>query len=114
MAKIDSFSLLMNAQGASDLHLASGNQPALRVRGDLERMNFGVIENLLKQQMVLPEEVFEFANKKERFVPYLPNIPEEYQIPEEYRVPEEYRELLEHMNVAQQGTPQKGGARRSS
>ena len=55
MAKIDSFSLLMNAQGASDLHLASGNQPALPVRGDLERVNFGVLENLLEQQLVLPE-----------------------------------------------------------
>ena len=45
MAKIDAFFRLMNAQGASDLHLSSGNQPALRVKGDLERVNYHVMDN---------------------------------------------------------------------
>ena len=32
MAKIDAFFKLMNEQGASDLHLTTGQQPALRIR----------------------------------------------------------------------------------
>jgi Tfp pilus assembly pilus retraction ATPase PilT len=31
MAKIDAFFKLMNDQGASDLHLAAGQPPALRI-----------------------------------------------------------------------------------
>ena len=38
MAKIDAFFKLMNDQGASDLHLVAGQQPALRVRGEIERI----------------------------------------------------------------------------
>lgn len=45
MAKIDAFFKLMNEQGASDLHLVSGQQPVLRIRGDLERVKFKVLEN---------------------------------------------------------------------
>ncbi|MFI5401881.1 MAG: type IV pilus twitching motility protein PilT [Planctomycetota bacterium] len=45
MARLDSFFRLMNAQGASDLHLASGNLPALRIKGDIERVNYHVLEN---------------------------------------------------------------------
>ncbi|MCB2166699.1 MAG: type IV pilus twitching motility protein PilT [Deltaproteobacteria bacterium] len=40
MAKIDAFFKLLNEQGASDLHLASGQQPALRVRGEIERIKY--------------------------------------------------------------------------
>jgi twitching motility protein PilT len=40
MARIDAFFRLMNAQGASDLHLASGNTPCLRIRGDLEPVKY--------------------------------------------------------------------------
>ena len=45
MARIDAFFRLMNAQGASDLHLASGNLPALRVKGELERVNYHNLEH---------------------------------------------------------------------
>ena len=45
MAKIDAFFKLMNDQGASDLHLVSGQQPVLRIRGELERVKFKVLEN---------------------------------------------------------------------
>ena len=45
MAKIDAFFKLMNEQGASDLHLASGLPPALRVRGDIERVKFKVLDS---------------------------------------------------------------------
>jgi twitching motility protein PilT len=45
MAKIDAFFKLMNEQGASDLHLASGQPPALRIRGDIERIKYKVLNN---------------------------------------------------------------------
>ncbi len=45
MAKIDAFFKLMNEQGASDLHLASGQPPALRIRGDIERVKYKVLDN---------------------------------------------------------------------
>ncbi len=45
MARIDAFFKLMNDQGASDLHLVSGQPPALRIRGDMERVKYKVLEN---------------------------------------------------------------------
>lgn len=45
MAKIDAFFKLMNDQGASDLHLVSGQPPALRLRGDIERIKYKLLEN---------------------------------------------------------------------
>ncbi len=45
MAQIDAFFKLMNDQGASDLHLVSGQQPVLRIGGDLERVKFQPLEN---------------------------------------------------------------------
>ena len=45
MAKIDAFFKLMNDQGASDLHLMAGLQPALRIRGEVERINYKVLDN---------------------------------------------------------------------
>ena len=43
MAKIDAFFKLMNEQGASDLHLVSGQVPILRLHGDLERVKYQVL-----------------------------------------------------------------------
>ncbi|MCX5840323.1 MAG: type IV pilus twitching motility protein PilT [Deltaproteobacteria bacterium] len=45
MAKIDAFFQLMHDQGASDLHLVTGQQPALRIRGDIERIKYNVLDN---------------------------------------------------------------------
>lgn len=45
MAQIDAFFKLMNDEGASDLHMVAGQQPALRIRGDIERVKFKVLEN---------------------------------------------------------------------
>ena len=45
MAKIDAFFNLMMEVGASDLHLASGSQPIVRVRGDLERISHPPLDN---------------------------------------------------------------------
>jgi twitching motility protein PilT len=45
MAKIDAFFKLMHEQNASDLHLMSGQQPVLRIRGDLERVKYKVLDD---------------------------------------------------------------------
>jgi len=45
MAKIDAFFNLMHEQGASDLHLVAGQQPAIRIRGDIERIKYDVLTN---------------------------------------------------------------------
>jgi twitching motility protein PilT len=45
MAQIDAFFKLMNDQGASDLHMVSGQQPILRIRGDIERVKYKILEN---------------------------------------------------------------------
>ncbi|NPU85423.1 MAG: type IV pilus twitching motility protein PilT [Syntrophaceae bacterium] len=45
MAKIDAFFQLMNEQGASDLHLVTGQQPALRIRGEIERIKYDTLDN---------------------------------------------------------------------
>jgi twitching motility protein PilT len=45
MAKIDAFFNLMIEVGASDLHLASGSQPIVRVRGEMERIDHPALES---------------------------------------------------------------------
>ncbi len=45
MAKIDAFFKLMHEQGASDLHLVSGQPPALRIRGEMERIKYKILDN---------------------------------------------------------------------
>ncbi len=52
MAKIDAFFKLMNDQGASDLHLAAGLPPSLRIRGDIERVKYKVLDNDALRSMV--------------------------------------------------------------
>jgi twitching motility protein PilT len=59
MAQIDAFFKLMSEQGASDLHLASGSQPILRIRGEMERVKYRLMENEdLKKLLyeITPEE----------------------------------------------------------
>ncbi|MGD9209583.1 MAG: type IV pilus twitching motility protein PilT [Desulfobacteraceae bacterium] len=43
MAKIDAFFKLMHESNASDLHLAAGQPPALRIHGDIERVKYKVL-----------------------------------------------------------------------
>ncbi len=45
MAKIDAFFKLLNDQGASDLHLVSGQPPALRILGEMERVKYKVLDD---------------------------------------------------------------------
>jgi twitching motility protein PilT len=59
MAKIDAFFKLMNDQGASDLHLVSGQPPALRINGEMERIKYKVLDNDLLRSMlyeIAPED----------------------------------------------------------
>lgn len=59
MAQIDAFFKLMHEQGASDLHMVSGQQPILRIRGDMEPVKFKVLLNdELKAMLyeICPEE----------------------------------------------------------
>jgi twitching motility protein PilT len=52
MAKIDAFFNLMMEVGASDLHLASGSQPIVRVRGELERIEHAPLEDAALKAML--------------------------------------------------------------
>jgi len=45
MAQIDAFFKLMHEQGASDLHLVAGQQPILRIHGELERVKYKIFDN---------------------------------------------------------------------
>jgi twitching motility protein PilT len=45
MAKIDAFFQLMHEQGASDLHLIAGQQPVVRIHGEMERVKYHVLDN---------------------------------------------------------------------
>ena len=45
MAKIDAFFKLMFDQGASDLHLVAGQQPIIRLQGELERIKYDPLDN---------------------------------------------------------------------
>ena len=59
MAKIDAFFKLMHDQGASDLHLVSGQPPALRINGDMERIKYKVLDNDMLRSMlyeIAPED----------------------------------------------------------
>jgi len=45
MAQIDAFFQMMHEQGASDLHLSTGSQPIIRLRGEMQRVKFRVLEH---------------------------------------------------------------------
>src|SRR5579859_2655785 len=45
MAKIDAFFNLMFEQKASDLHMAAGNPPIMRINGELQRVDFPPLES---------------------------------------------------------------------
>lgn len=59
MAKIDAFFKLMHEQGASDLHLVTGQPPALRINGEMERIKYKVLDNDILRSMlyeIAPED----------------------------------------------------------
>ncbi len=63
MAQIDAFFKMMNEMKASDLHLSSGNQPIIRLHGDLERVKYKVLEHEELKKM-LYEITSEFKIKE--------------------------------------------------
>lgn len=59
MAKIDGFFRLLHSEGGSDLHLACGNKPRMRVSGELREIEYHVLEQDELQAMlyeICPEE----------------------------------------------------------
>ena len=65
MAKLDHLFRLMHERGASDLHLFTGSQPALRIRGDMIRISDEVLtqEKLLEMlsEIAEPEDMKTFS-----------------------------------------------------
>ncbi len=61
MARIDSLFRLMKEQGASDLHLSTGNPPIFRLHGDMTRLNF---KTLAHEE--LKSILFEILNEKQK------------------------------------------------
>jgi twitching motility protein PilT len=45
MARIDAFFKLMTDLGASDLHVVAGSQPVLRIRGDMKRIKYKILDD---------------------------------------------------------------------
>ena len=61
MAKIDALFRMMREQGASDLHLSTGNPPIFRLHGEMVRLNF---KSLADEE--LREVLFEILDEKQR------------------------------------------------
>ena len=61
MAKIDALFKMMKDQGASDLHLSTGNPPIFRLNGDMVRLNF---KTLAHEE--LKAILFEILNDKQQ------------------------------------------------
>jgi twitching motility protein PilT len=114
MAQIDAFFKLMNEQGASDLHLVSGQQPVIRMRGDMERVKYNVLENdTLKKMLyeITPEhkiKIFEetgdidFAYEVPGLARYRANF-----FQQKYGVAAVFREIPSKILTAEQlGLPQ--------
>ena len=60
MAKIDALFRMMKEQGASDLHLSTGNPPIFRLHGEMMRLNF---KSLADEE--LREVLFEILDEKQ-------------------------------------------------
>src|SRR5688572_8939105 len=52
MAQLDAYFNFMMEMGASDLHLASGSPPIVRIRGELERLKMPTLENEALKSML--------------------------------------------------------------
>lgn len=59
MAQIDAFFKMLHDNGGSDLHLSSGSQPIVRIRGELQRVKYKILgHDELKQLLyeITPED----------------------------------------------------------
>ncbi|MCM2280316.1 MAG: type IV pilus twitching motility protein PilT [Bdellovibrionaceae bacterium] len=61
MAKIDELFKIMVTKGASDLHLAAGAPPYLRLHGEMTKLDFAALTNEQVQLLI-----FEILNEKQR------------------------------------------------
>jgi twitching motility protein PilT len=61
MAKLDELLRLMKQQGASDLHLASGSAPYLRVHGKMVKLNYRAVSTDVCQALI-----FEILTERQR------------------------------------------------
>ena len=61
MARIDALFKMMQEQGASDLHLSTGNPPIFRLHGDMVKLNFKVLGH-----DELKSILFEILNEKQK------------------------------------------------
>ena len=52
MAKLDDFFKVMTEQRASDLHLAAGSRPLLRLQGALKQVDYPPLTNDVLQPMI--------------------------------------------------------------
>ena len=78
MAKIDAFFNLMFEQKASDLHLSSGDQPMLRINGELHRVDYPLLENdELKKMLyeIAPEFKTKIFEETRRLIEASPAVP---------------------------------------
>jgi twitching motility protein PilT len=79
MAKIDAFFRLMNAQGASDLHICAGAPPCLRIQGDLEPVKYKELDSDELMEMLAeiapPQKLKDFEESGDVDFAYeLPNV----------------------------------------
>ncbi len=61
MARIDALFNMMKEQGASDLHLSTGNPPIFRLHGEMVRLNFKALGH-----DELKAILFEILNEKQK------------------------------------------------
>ena len=61
MARIDALFKMMKDEGASDLHLSTGNPPIFRLRGEMVRLNFKALGH-----DDLKAIIFEILSEKQR------------------------------------------------
>ncbi|MDR2422156.1 MAG: type IV pili twitching motility protein PilT, partial [Deltaproteobacteria bacterium] len=52
MALLDAFFKFMHEVGGSDLHLVSGSQPLIRLKGRIEKVKYKVLENTELKKML--------------------------------------------------------------
>ena len=74
MARIDAFFKLMNDEGASDLHMVAGQQPVLRIRGDMgiELPGPGGMTHRIRAQLIAvsPRNRLEYPFGSDGFHPF--------------------------------------------
>ena len=65
--RIDRFLSILPTSNGSDLHLAVGSPPILRLAGELERSRFRALTELVQTGAVNPDEALDRAIDKESF-----------------------------------------------